>query len=64
MYHTLVYEEQASWGASMSDQKIVENYLELQNRIKANGYGPVGYTDKENSLNNVLHQKPKVRNYK
>ena len=48
----------------MSNQKIVENYLELQNRIKANWYGPVGYTDKENSLNNVLHQKPKVRNYK
>ena len=45
---TYTFEEQASWGPSMSNQQIVENYLTLQERIKANGYGPVGYTDKDN----------------
>ncbi len=46
---TFSYEKHASWGASISDQKIIENYLELQNRIKTNGYGPVGYINKEDN---------------
>ncbi len=46
---TFSYEENASWGLSMSNQKIIENYLELQDRIKSSGYGPAGYTNKENN---------------
>ncbi len=48
---TFEYEEQAAWGKTQSSEKIVHNYLELQNRLKSNGLGPVGYTDKENVKN-------------
>ena len=45
---TFEYEEQTPWGKTLSSEKIVDSYLELQNRLKANGLGPVGYTDTEN----------------
>ncbi len=38
---TFEYDELTPWGAGFSSQRIVENYLELQNRIKEAGMGPV-----------------------
>ncbi len=38
---TFEYEPQTPWGRAPSNQKIIENYLELQQRIKENGYGPL-----------------------
>lgn len=36
---TFEYEENAPWGKALSKEIIVNNYLELQERIKTNGYG-------------------------
>ena len=31
------YEETAPWGKSLSNERIIANYLELQSRLKAHG---------------------------
>lgn len=38
---TFQYEEQTPWGPGLGGDEIVGNYLELQERLKANGLGPV-----------------------
>jgi radical SAM superfamily enzyme YgiQ (UPF0313 family) len=38
---TFEYEENTPWGKSLSNGRIVGNYLELQDRIKEHGYGPL-----------------------
>jgi hypothetical protein len=38
---TFEYDEVTPWGAGFSSQRIVVNYLELQNRIKEAGMGPI-----------------------
>lgn len=37
---TFEYEENTPWGKGFSKEKIVDNYLELQERIKKSGRGP------------------------
>ncbi|MEW6557327.1 MAG: radical SAM protein [Elusimicrobiota bacterium] len=37
---TFEYQAQASWGNTFTNEQIINNYLELQRRIKENGYGP------------------------
>jgi len=37
---TFEYEENTPWGKGFSKEKIVDNYLELQTRIKESGRGP------------------------
>ena len=38
---TFEYEKQLSWGKGHSPEAIVDNYLELQNRVKEQGFGPI-----------------------
>jgi radical SAM superfamily enzyme YgiQ (UPF0313 family) len=38
---TFTYDEVTPWGRGLTPQEIVGNYLELQERIKASGRGPV-----------------------
>jgi radical SAM superfamily enzyme YgiQ (UPF0313 family) len=38
---TFEYEEVTPWGTGFSSRRIVENYLELQDRIKQAGMGPI-----------------------
>ena len=45
---TFEYDENTPWGEGEKSEIIVNNYLKLQDLVKAHGYGPVGYTDKEN----------------
>ena len=35
------YKKDAFWGKSLTNEQIVDNYLELQKRVKENGYGPL-----------------------
>jgi radical SAM superfamily enzyme YgiQ (UPF0313 family) len=38
---TFEYEKQTPWGKGTSSERIIKNYLELQERIKENGLGPL-----------------------
>ncbi len=38
---TFEYHDQTDWGKSFKNEKIVNNYLELQTRIRENGLGPI-----------------------
>jgi hypothetical protein len=38
---TFEYQRSPAWGEAMSNEKIVENYMELQTRIKEGGFGPL-----------------------
>ncbi|MBN1384040.1 MAG: radical SAM protein [Elusimicrobia bacterium] len=38
---TFEYDKQTPWGRGFDGKEIVSNYLELQNRIKENGMGPL-----------------------
>jgi radical SAM superfamily enzyme YgiQ (UPF0313 family) len=38
---TFEYKDAPAWGNPLDNETIVNNYLELQSRIKENGYGPL-----------------------
>lgn len=38
---TFEYCEHTPWGRAPSKEEIINNYLELQRRIRENGYGPI-----------------------
>lgn len=38
---TFEYEKETPWGKGMSNEQIINNYLELQKRIKENNLGPL-----------------------
>jgi len=38
---TFEYEKNTPWGISFSNEEIVKNYLELQERVNENSYGPI-----------------------
>ena len=38
---TFEYNEQTPWGKAFNNEKIVRNYIKLQETIKENGFGPV-----------------------
>lgn len=38
---TFEYEKHPSWGQPLRSEEIVDNYLELQTRVKEGGYGPL-----------------------
>lgn len=38
---TFEYEKETPWGKGMSNEEIINNYLELQRRIKENNLGPL-----------------------
>ncbi|KKQ56616.1 MAG: Radical SAM domain-containing protein [Parcubacteria group bacterium GW2011_GWA2_38_13] len=35
------YEENAPWGKGLSSENIIKNYMTLQEKLKANGFGPI-----------------------
>ena len=37
---TFEYERDAPWGKSLSNEEIIHNYLELQDKIQEYGFGP------------------------
>lgn len=37
---TFEYEKNAPWGKTLSSEEIIDNYLDLQERVKEHGYGP------------------------
>ena len=47
---TFEYDENTPWGEGEKSERIVDNYLKLQALVKRHGYGPVGYTDKDNNF--------------
>ena len=38
---TFEYEDQAPWGRGMGNKEIIDNYLELQKRVRENNLGPL-----------------------
>ncbi|UCE36106.1 MAG: hypothetical protein JSW00_11170, partial [Thermoplasmata archaeon] len=38
---TFEYDEHTRWGKGFSNERIVNNYMELQERIKQYGLGPL-----------------------
>ncbi len=38
---TFEYDEHTPWGKGISNERIVNNYMELQERIKQYGLGPL-----------------------
>jgi hypothetical protein len=38
---TFEYDEVTPWGTGFSSKRIIANYLELQDRIKKAGMGPI-----------------------
>jgi radical SAM superfamily enzyme YgiQ (UPF0313 family) len=45
---TFEYDKNTPWGSGEKSETIIDNYLKLQDLVKSHGYGPIGYTGKEN----------------